>query len=512
LTTMMRGESSARSHSRWRAACPTARRLLLTLPEIRALDTKNPAELFDYLFTEPLRHVIDGGRERYLIVIDALDEASKAGRNTLAATLAAHAPRLPGWIGFVVTGRPENEVLNPLQGLRPVILDTATESNRSDIREYLRNELAERLAGQAESDRKVEAIIEKSEGVFLYAERFCDDVRCGHLLLERPDDFPQGLGGIFYRYLQREFPDIAEFRRDGRPALRAILAAREPLPLELLQALFGWQDEERLDFVRRVGSLFSIAPRHYGTFVDYGLCIRPFHKSLADFLSNETKAGAYFVSRLEGHRALSHHGATEFHSHRRLSPYLADNLLYHMAAAGDWTLITELVREEDFLKASSFYIRQSIPVLAKLASTASAAGCLAQVPERYLRMAKQLEASARIVNGLLMPPECLSSCHPPLEVESYIAMAVEILVYYLRALDIGLELALAGQYDAARLKSLLDASVHFHVLSEDVWRRDYHVESADLANLSNMSQRLRAKVIEYLGSDSLSSANEDGKV
>ena len=78
---------------------PDYRKLLLTLPEIAELDRKDAAELFDYLLANPLRSVIHGGRERYLIVIDALDEAGEAGRNPLVEMLARNAQRLPDWLG-----------------------------------------------------------------------------------------------------------------------------------------------------------------------------------------------------------------------------------------------------------------------------------------------------------------------------------------------------------------------------------------------------------------------------
>ena len=53
-----------------------------------------------------------------------------------------------------------------------------------------------------------------SEGVFLYVERFCDDVQQHHLSLDRPEQFPQGLGGIFCQWFQRQFPDLDKFRKD----------------------------------------------------------------------------------------------------------------------------------------------------------------------------------------------------------------------------------------------------------------------------------------------------------
>src|ERR1035438_9376848 len=70
---------------------PDYRKLLLTLPIMTELDRKNSAELFDGLLTNPLKLSITGGRERYLIVIDALDEAGGDGRNELVEVLARYA-------------------------------------------------------------------------------------------------------------------------------------------------------------------------------------------------------------------------------------------------------------------------------------------------------------------------------------------------------------------------------------------------------------------------------------
>lgn len=278
---------------------PDYRKLLLTLPEIAELDRKDPTELFDYLLANPLKTAIGGGRERQLIVIDALDEAGEAGRNPLVEMLARHAPRLPDWLGLVVTSRPESAVQTPLQGLNPFVLDTRTEANRADLRDYLRHELGPQLQHHPDADRLLGQILEKSEGVFLYIERFCDDVQQNHLSLARPEQFPQGLGGIFCQWFQRQFPDLERFRKDVRPALRAILAASEPLPVEILQRLLHWQDEELRDFTRTLGSLFPVG-KESGCEV-----IKPCHKSLVDWLSDDAKAGMHFVSSKEGHRQLT---------------------------------------------------------------------------------------------------------------------------------------------------------------------------------------------------------------
>src|ERR1017187_7207 len=89
-----------------------------------------------------------------------------------------NAPWLPDWLGLVVTSRPEFDVKTPLQALNPFPLDTQSESNRADIRSYLRRELATQLQNRPNADRLVEQILEKSEGVFLYVERLlCSKLR-----------------------------------------------------------------------------------------------------------------------------------------------------------------------------------------------------------------------------------------------------------------------------------------------------------------------------------------------
>ena len=291
---------------------PDYRKLLLTLPILTELDRKNSAELFDGLLTNPLKLSITGGRERYLIVIDALDEAGSAsaqggdGRNELVEVLTRYAGQLPDWIGLVVTSRPEFDVTTPFQALKPFPFETKSAANSEDIRAYLRRELAAQLQNRPDAGRLVEQILEKSEGVFLYVESFCEDIRKNLLSLDQPNEFPQGLAGKFYMDFQRYFLDLENFRKAVRPALRAILAAREPLPLEILQRLFNWQDEELRDFNHRLGSLFPVTGKTSRE------VIRPYHKSLADWLADEAKAGEYFVSRCEGNKILSAYGLNIF--------------------------------------------------------------------------------------------------------------------------------------------------------------------------------------------------------
>ena len=358
---------------------PDYRKLVLTLPEIGELDRKDPAELFDYLLANPLRSVIRGRRERQLIVIDALDEAGEDGRNPLVEMLARHAPRLPNWLGLIVTSRPESAVQAPLQGLNPFVLDTRTDANRVDLRDYVCQQLAPRLDDRPDVDRLIGQILEKSEGVFLYAERFCDDIRYNHLSLDRPEQFPQGLGGIFYQWFQRQFPDLERFRTDVRPALRDILAAREPLPVEVLQRLFHWQDEELRDFTQTLGSLFPVTTAACSRMTHYDVAfphlrslsyatpridpevIKACHKSLTDWLTNDQRAGSYFMSSDEGHRSLAGLGCEELRA-RAMSPYLVCNLPQHLAVSGDGPGLRAALNDRWFWEHSPVFYRDEFYV------------------------------------------------------------------------------------------------------------------------------------------------------
>jgi hypothetical protein len=136
---------------------PDYRKLLLTLPETPKLDRKNAAALFDYLLDNSLSSVINGGWERHLIVIDALDEAGEAGRDLLVAMLARNAQRPPDCLGLVVTSRPEFDVTIPLQALNPLTLDTQSESNRADICADLASECAAALIKSTQATNPLRA-------------------------------------------------------------------------------------------------------------------------------------------------------------------------------------------------------------------------------------------------------------------------------------------------------------------------------------------------------------------
>ena len=133
-----------------------AYQLAQALPEFRArlerpavmsrLDQKaelDVATLFGLLLVEPLQGIespplYEGGR--YLIVIDALDEAEYDLKNELLKLIAREFYKLPAWLGVLVTSRPEVQVKEMLKKLQPTELDAKKHAKEcdEDVRVYLR--------------------------------------------------------------------------------------------------------------------------------------------------------------------------------------------------------------------------------------------------------------------------------------------------------------------------------------------------------------------------------------
>ena len=106
------------------------------------------------------------------------------------------------------------------------------------------------------------------------------------------------------QFFERQFPDLEQFKILYRPVLEVIAAAREPLELDYLAALFGWSDYDKLEMLDAFGSLL---PETDGR-------INPFHQSVLDWLTEKSRSGPYFISIREGLKRLADYGWREYRS------------------------------------------------------------------------------------------------------------------------------------------------------------------------------------------------------
>ena len=265
-------------------------------------------DLFELLFEEPLRKVRDPGVTS-LIVIDALDESEYQGQNELLEVISNYFNKLPHWIRFLVTTRPEMNISERLKCLLPLVLESNDEENLLDIRILMEHQLSHLLPA-----RNQELILEKlvgmSEGVILCARYLIDFVKKSvpPITLEFLESaIPSGISSVYQSYFKRLETDLSKELKITEDQffsfLNAIAAAREPLPIEfvsklLLPGILLLSAQRKTK--KAASCISSLLPIQDG-------CVHFFHKSVKDWLVDKSSYGNhnFSVNKNEGHCILA---------------------------------------------------------------------------------------------------------------------------------------------------------------------------------------------------------------
>ncbi|WP_151409404.1 toll/interleukin-1 receptor domain-containing protein [Anaerococcus sp. Marseille-P9784] len=261
--------------------------------QIHIREDYSEEEEFDNLIVRPLSISIDGKIETHLILIDALDEAGKEERSRLIDIIVNHLDRLPRWIRILILTRPEADIKPYLTDAFEIDLDK--ESNKKDIKIYLEETFEKE--NYPNKDEIINAIVEKSQGTFLYAELVGKEILGGSLSIEDIDKLPKGLARYFSSWFKRIYPieKIDEnYKEKDRKAIAMILASPRPIPKEELNNLLGWEFSQTNDFVKKLENYLTINED-----VEGKETIEIAHKYMADWLLSDL-AGDYKVYKEDG--------------------------------------------------------------------------------------------------------------------------------------------------------------------------------------------------------------------
>ena len=277
-------------------------------------------DLFELLFEEPLRKVHDPGVTS-LIVIDALDESEYQGRNELLEVISNYFNKLPLWIRFLVTTRPEMNIWERLSCLSPLVLESNDKENLLDIRILMEHQLSHLLPS-----RNLKVILEKlvgmSEGVILCARFLIDFVKesVQTLTLEYLESaIPSGISSVYQSYFKRLETVLSKELKITEDQffsfLSAIAAAKEPLPIEFVSKLFFpgiLLSSAQRKTNKAVSCISSLLPVQDG-------CVHFFHKSVKDWLVDKSSYGnhSFSVKKDEGYRILAELCMGEFDEVKR---------------------------------------------------------------------------------------------------------------------------------------------------------------------------------------------------
>ena len=247
-----------------------------------------------------------------LIVIDSLDEAAllQGKEHNILDLVAemAESDKFPKWLKLLVTSRDQTNVTDKFKYAKTIDLKVELnekehkENNEEDMRLYLKDRIGfdvippERYRMQQALEivnqngwksadtlgEFVEAIVEKSEGMFLYAVYIVDAIENGEVSLDQSvEDFKKCLpGGIYQFYeerFQKVFTDDDHYADKVTPVLEIIAAAREPIPLDVLSKACGLETKPLRGVLKEVTSFCKDGGEPF-TFV---------HQSFVDWILNE---------------------------------------------------------------------------------------------------------------------------------------------------------------------------------------------------------------------------------
>lgn len=260
---------------------------LLTLMELDTLFEKNATRMFEYLIVEPLSQISHDNT--LLVVIDALDECSWRGSNEICSILQRTKDQLPAWLKFVLTSRNESVIRRILLPISHTYTLTA-DKTEDDLREYYRLQFSEA------SDSKIELLLTKSEGSFLYASEIVKQIREENLSLDDINFFPIGIYGFFNDCFSRLFGDAegAIAYDEVKPLLEFLCIEKEPTEVTFLEDFLGWDEYKLKNILSHINGIFPVKDNF----------IEPLHKSVIDWLTSDDVGQIFYISRKNGYKRL----------------------------------------------------------------------------------------------------------------------------------------------------------------------------------------------------------------
>ena len=246
-------------------------------------------ELCTKLLEEPL-FKCRSFQQRKLVVIDALDETQYSSRKDFIFLVKERFLRLPEWLLFFITSRPEDMLQSRLEKYNPCVrICTGQGEHRSfyecheqDIQRYLENTVD--FSGLPYS---VKDVTEKCCGLFLYAFFVAKELN-GLLLSGKVDQvsnsFPGDIEDFFETNLKRVYVKIGGDLY--RKLLGSIMAAPSPLPVSFISFILN-RESSRLNEQEVIDAV--------SLFVGIQKAVSFLHNLIPAWLTNKKKAQELYI-------------------------------------------------------------------------------------------------------------------------------------------------------------------------------------------------------------------------
>ena len=265
----------------------------------KPLNDMNIQGLFSILFKEPFSGISDP-EKRILIVLDAVDESEYKGRDELAELISNRFNELPSYLRFLITTRPEKNLVIPFRKLNPLSMQANNEENLNDIKLFLQSKIP---TSNQPTPNFIDNLAKKCDGSMLYAfvltEIYKDDIS-----IHTIDSLPENVEGYYvdcFKRLESEFFNLLGVgEKRFLSFLSALAVSNEPLPEGFLGTLFGFENpaDAKDKVAKAVNVLSSLLV------IRKDKCISFFHKSIRDWLVDPCRDHYPDVNVQYGHKIL----------------------------------------------------------------------------------------------------------------------------------------------------------------------------------------------------------------
>ena len=248
--------------------------------------------LFTKLLQEPLGKCAPL-QQRKLVIIDALDETEYKSRDDFLDLVMHRFPRLPKWLLFFITSRPEDTVQFTLKNYNPCVKICAGYGKHLDVYQQHEQDIKRFLEKRVDFSSlpcTVKNITKKCNGLFLYAfymVEVLNNLAFSGNIGELNELFPGDIDDFFQVNFKRICDKVGEYL--FRTLFGCVAASPSPLPRSFISFLLkreksNLNEKEVIDTV----SIFLVHRASDLTFTFL-------HNLIPSWLTDRNKARRFFV-------------------------------------------------------------------------------------------------------------------------------------------------------------------------------------------------------------------------
>ena len=242
-------------------------------------DLANANDVFEKAFVDIPKRCIDGNREKSFLVIDALDEAPKE----LVEILAQGYKKLPKWLGFFVTSRPnESSIKQLLEEFSAEYIESSDKNNLDDVKTFINEQLLSFSLDNELKENFSNKLISAANGNFRYASVFLESLNkdnCSEIIfnfVKGKTVFPKSLNELYSSTFKQSFDDIDYYEKEILPILGLLTVSKYPVPFDFITSYLDISEKDLMKKLKRLNSMVRMSTNKDA--------VSLFHRSVQEWL------------------------------------------------------------------------------------------------------------------------------------------------------------------------------------------------------------------------------------